>query len=987
MILGLAFCASALSGCITDRSDDALCGRGGSSLTLVLKIPGLDAVAPSTRAMSELDENGIASVDALTFIKEGGELKFFNALRASGSRITPGNGIDERKCEIPLPAEMDGKVLDFVFLANLPDEYISSLTGGFAGKTKADVLKAITFGGSDYYAADGKWDAATGSAKHFPMWGEYSRSVTIGKDTDLRGIQMLRAVARIDVGLKFNDMEADYDGFEAAGLANFEIMQVVVRNVNTTGRVVPDSGKWAADRATVAASGSTKPRLAYAVADGASTVREIYIAESDIKGQDDPKDMTCILIQGKYKGRDGLKASPTATWYRVDFYDRASAGQPVAARLDILRNHRYIVNITAVRGDGYIDEETALDSEPMNMETDIDYWTDGGTDTVTDGDQYYLTVTPRAFTFPGTAVAADGSDNVLTVQTNADGGWSIDRNSITPASAKDWLGFNEFPVANPTGAGDGTKQTVTLTATANPSTTAARTAAFYVTAGRLRMPVTVTQEQAYFIAPPGVVGIGVESGKLTIRGSKEYPDGEAGETVYVVYFKWGSTVAIKTDENLGSFNKNHVVWTPPGFAGTISSWASVPYANGTSYPSSFPAQNNAAGLGDPCKLAENSGGNYRMPTGNPYEQFTDGGWVDNYSATIKIPGRWSDYGAAKSQFYPAAGVISFNGGFSNLRSQCRYWSSNVKDNNLSYYLYAHNAGADPLANQLRSCGFAVRCVEKEVRPEGYADVLYFKGDGTLDVGHWGDGNVTQANLAFFKFGSVVGFTVLSSDDSWDSGTVQFNPVTGNPSYGSNYEDIPCYAAADWDANLKNISDNSYHNIANVKAGKGDPARLVGMTAAQIQACTTDAQLYALEASLKTAGKGGWRTATMEENCVFVSGTTSTSIFPGTDRAYYPNPSTTDNGASFKNAPNLGRAYFPACANGTFVDNGYSPMYAAGFRGTTGISAAVGVGGYYWSSTASDDNRYGCRLYINYHSVNPSIGVPHVNGFGVRAVRR
>jgi hypothetical protein len=200
---------------------------------------------------------------------------------------------------------------------------------------------------------------------------------------------------------------------------------------------------------------------------------------------------------------------------------------------------------------------------------------------------------------------------------------------------------------------------------------------------------------------------------------------------------------------------------------------------------------------------------------------------------------------------------------------------------------------------------------------GYADFIYFDENNVLQVGQWGAGEeVNSINMALFKYGSVVGFI---NGAAWNNSTsIKYNPTTIE---NYTWAGLPVYATADYNANLRNVSANAYHTLANVKEGKGDPCRLVGMTVNQIQSLTSDAQLYALER--------GWRLPTLEENVAFClhpiwatkavdSGTTEWSGY-----------------------------YFPATAG---VKENFLP--AAGGRSTSGTVMDQGSVGRYWMSTAA-----------------------------------
>jgi len=147
---------------------------------------------------------------------------------------------------------------------------------------------------------------------------------------------------------------------------------------------------------------------------------------------------------------------------------------------------------------------------------------------------------------------------------------------------------------------------------------------------------------------------------------------------------------------------------------------------------------------------------------------------------------------------------------------------------------------------------------------GYADRITVSGTGdnaklviTADPTDMG---------VYFKFGSVVGIT-SNGAFSIPGGSLAFNPLA-TPSAITNYATVPNFSI-DIFPDISNISLNNYHNLANVKAGRGDPCRLIGMTAKEIRDFTSDAQLYAREAELKAEGIGGWRLPDMLNNAYFV----------------------------------------------------------------------------------------------------------------------
>lgn len=118
--------------------------------------------------------------------------------------------------------------------------------------------------------------------------------------------------------------------------------------------------------------------------------------------------------------------------------------------------------------------------------------------------------------------------------------------------------------------------------------------------------------------------------------------------------------------------------------------------------------------------------------------------------------------------------------------------------------------------------------------------------------------------------------------SVDIANLAFNPTVGITisSFGNNSNvppAVPGMRTADYNAGVTNISQNKYHNLDNVRIGRGDPCRLIGMTAAEIKAFLNDGALYAREAALKSSGVGGWQMPNNAEMNAFtgVSGMTST----------------------------------------------------------------------------------------------------------------
>ena len=247
---------------------------------------------------------------------------------------------------------------------------------------------------------------------------------------------------------------------------------------------------------------------------------------------------------------------------------------------------------------------------------------------------------------------------------------------------------------------------------------------------------------------------------------------------------------------------------------------------------------------------------------------------------------------------------------------------------------------------------------------------------------------------FFKFGGVIGIEgnfALFNNAGTD---IRFNPTTtGSGSYTS-FASVPSYVSTDL---VKNVSVNSYHNLTNIKLGKGDPCRLIGMEVNEILGFPDDAALYAREAALKATGEGGWRLPTPMENLRF-------SGLPGNEDSYddhwwdcqgtgpnispFGDPGSLDpykqnvEGGEFptrdsNNSVPDGARFLP---NAGHIDNaGSHDGYPSGFPSASSRS-------YYWSGDPGN-NSFGGAFYFHFELVYPMYTMSS-QGYGatVRCVR-
>jgi uncharacterized protein (TIGR02145 family) len=170
--------------------------------------------------------------------------------------------------------------------------------------------------------------------------------------------------------------------------------------------------------------------------------------------------------------------------------------------------------------------------------------------------------------------------------------------------------------------------------------------------------------------------------------------------------------------------------------------------------------------------------------------------------------------------------------------------------------------------------------------------------------------------------------------------------------------VPSYVAADYPKEI--TPESGYHTIANVKAGKGDPCRLVGLDLAKINDTAAASLTYA------NIDNGRWRLPTPAEQ----------QSFSGRElNGNYTEHWTTLNGVNGGMFPN------------TTIGDAATFLPAAGGRNnSSGQVFNQNSAGLYWSSTPLSTVG-GEILTINSTSVYPLSNTNYAQGFSVRCVRQ
>lgn len=478
LITVLPLLAAVLTGCARDEAGD---GTGGDYTTLVLKMKVLKNTATDTRTLTSQEEAHIEELDVLVFSVQG-------RVETFEYHVAPEAGWDASTGTFSVKLRNSQHINDYkriVLIANQSDR-IAELESSFEGLSKADVLELITFD------TDEAWDTGNDFTP-IPMWGETQNTVIVSSShSPIDAVPMVRALARIDVGVNFIDL--GNNTYQADGLAYsngvepFMITGIKVYNSNDKANTAPLAtvfSKNVVSATTVPqdASANTTP-LEYSFSDSSegvlSSVKDIYIPEVDNKTAGD--DAMFLLVKGFYTAPGAAVQNTTKeTWYKVDFYDREENGGIHEKRIDILRNHYYMVSITSVDGPGYDTEGEAATSHGALLGADIAVWDEANMNNVVIGANDRLVVDPKVM-----ELGKAGRDDYKVAVTSTQA-WTASVSAVTSevSGTVSWLTLT-------TASGAAGASQITFESTTNDDG-ADRTAYIHVKAGRLTSVVKVTQ--------------------------------------------------------------------------------------------------------------------------------------------------------------------------------------------------------------------------------------------------------------------------------------------------------------------------------------------------------------------------------------------------------------------------------------------------------------------------------------------------------------
>lgn len=297
----------------------------------------------------------------------------------------------------------------------------------------------------------------------FVMCGKASIAGGIGPNTTqhITGIKLIRSVARTDVIL--SPLVSDYTLTSIQAFRISSRYQLLPNTINANEAVenpsIPSSTTRSIDTNQFTTAGSSGELTMYvpevrAISGSAGTTRDV------------------CLVLGVTNQENRL------SYYRISFAD--NEGQSIS----ILRNHRYLFQVTAINGPGFPTPEEAAGSVATNIRATITSWEESQNSTKVKGEQYF-SVSARKVTLG----FRKNRQQIITVNTNISDyeiQWSdINGDPLPGISLEDNDRFS-ISVSND-------KKTITITAKKDNTGTTLETENFVIKASDWIIPMQIEQ--------------------------------------------------------------------------------------------------------------------------------------------------------------------------------------------------------------------------------------------------------------------------------------------------------------------------------------------------------------------------------------------------------------------------------------------------------------------------------------------------------------
>lgn len=409
-------------------------GEEETRIKMALTVPGTYGVS---RSMTAVEEDAINYIDVLVFdrddklfdwqygtiVNDNGSLGFVTFLKTS-------SGTADRYKLTVLANSRE------ILLTVLGDNWKTT----YQGVPYDDIMKIIAAA----TPVDGTAVQANSvlKAKGIPMWGELDNKILINENTPSQTINLLRALARVDVLTNPNPTTSSSGRVDPVALDNFSLEEVYIYKGNSRYRVAPNLSQYSfiineVGAITLPEGSQTtfgSPLVYNEVtrdgSKGIGIISNIFLAETDVlmTGQNgvtipaqydgNHRNRSAVVIGGKYNGRSAM------SWYRVDFVKQNSSGVTTGLE-DVMRNFNYQIVIKSVKGAGFSNPDDAYDSYTSDIEVKVLDWKTANQAVVIDGENRMVLSSDGIF------VGNEGSRAGLTLGFTVKTTNTTDRASIT----------------------------------------------------------------------------------------------------------------------------------------------------------------------------------------------------------------------------------------------------------------------------------------------------------------------------------------------------------------------------------------------------------------------------------------------------------------------------------------------------------------------------------------------------------------------------
>ncbi len=736
-----------------------------------------------------------------------------------------------------------------------------------------------------------------------PMWGEH-REVNVGSVSTL-SVPLTRMLARVEVGVGTQSLiDGTWNGLDAEGdpipfvitsaeLWKFPHFSSLIPNGDGTLPAVVDVEDQVED---------------YLMVDEAPF--GFYAPEAVIHGTE-AKERIAIIVGGSYNGGQ-------ESFYRIDFV--------VGSELrDILRNHLYQVRIRSVSGEGSPTAQEAYDAVATNITAQIVPWNRIALDGLNLSGSHYFSIDEREIMLQ----PVSGDVRKLTIRSSLSNfcfakGEGEERIEFAAGKTVE-SGNYKFTISE--AEGDEYELTIEALGHNVSASPVSKREEWTIEAANMRIPFIVDQRwtdsyisvmngQTETLYPEGgVVPVEIVSRvpvTVSVEGSAPWLSGVADATSAGGHYT--ASLQLTAGVHSGGTDRSATIVIreqgKPAIYYTILQQAPYLRVTQQSIILERPATPDVVSM------------DIEVESNLPEGAFTLSRKAGSH-AQITLEKNLYVFDDTKARYRRFTVAADFSG--------------SIPDGAGGTFVLA------PSAEYAAALGFTELPVSimlmpgTPVIPAGAAPYILYMDGTKLNLGRWGAG-VTQANMVFTKFGSTVGF--LNNNDAWAMSKIVFEPSVAA---STAWENIPYWngtSAADG-----YITSDDYHNDANLREGRGDICKLVGLTSDQAHNLAVSGQLDDYDS--------GFRLPKDAENMVYASGTE----FVGSQ------------GSS-------GRGLRIGTNDATFLP-------AAGRRGVNSLPDNVYSNGDYWSSRPYSDQR-GYRLFFT-TTVDPSNNNDAHNGFAMRCV--